>query len=538
MKLLAWDFIIMVIRKGELDARQSPAGPGGNISLPTGPPARSLSAVTSWLGDFFRFWWSLAYWNLRKTAFRLRGRHPAECPCQHLSDSGLPYQTRCEAAAGWNRAQRFQRVCPLLVATPDGLRCSVAAENVRPFWFRAIACYGVALASLYLAGVLAVFFGLKGIGYEVGFDSVLWPTRWSEVRTAQEKLYARRAQAALAAGDFPAAVLALEMVNAINPRNLAAALALADLWQVSGRGGLADRLYERLLRDFPAQRLELAQRWYRALLARADYTRIKQLAPPLLREDERSRAAWLHALVFATRQSADPRPLRQLLAEPAGLPNWCVFVLTLEAAHQASDPRHDAALARVHPGFESPYVALYQADRLMAAGRHQDALRLLEGYGAQLPADEAGFRRLQAFQLLGWTALAAGEADTLLAFPMRPQLAAQFCAHLLRHPDRALLARFADRFVRDGPRPAPETFPYFSAVHLAAVRCGDQARGARVADLLRQQSAAGFRALDLLAATVRPHDPTARIDHLLPAVPLPTEVLYALLETHARPAAP
>lgn len=498
----------------------------------------TVARVISWLGDFFRFWWALPYWNLRKALFRLRGHDPARCPCQHPSDSGRPLQTRCEAASVWNRADRFRRVCPLLVDTPEGLRCSVAAGDVRPFWGRALGYLGGALLVLYLGGVLVAFLGLKQIGYEVGFDSVLWPTRWSEVRTAQERLYARRAQSALATGNYPAAILALETVTSLNPRNQAAALALAHLWQVSGRASLADAIYERLLRDFPAQRLEFAQLWYRALLARADYTRIKQLAPRQLRDDDRNRAAWLHALVFATRRSADPRPLRQLLAEPAGLPDWCVLLLTLELAHQVGDTSHDAALARAVPAAGSAYVALYQTERLAAAGRHEVTLQLLEAYGATVPADEAGFRRLQAYRLLGWSSLADAEADTLLSYPMRPQLAAQFCAHLLRHPDRALLARFADRFIRDGPRPQPEFVPHYAAVHLAAVRCGDTERAAYLAEILRRQSDAAFRSLDLLAAAVRRRDPAARIDQVMPAVPLPPEVQYALLETHARPATP
>lgn len=127
------------------------------------PPAYGRRVI-SWLGDFVRFWWALPYWNLRKTLFRLRGRDPVDCPCQHPSDSGLAYQTRCEAAATWNRAARVRCVCPLLVGTPEGLRCSIAAANVRPFWGRACAFAAGAFVALYLGGVLLAFLGLKGIG--------------------------------------------------------------------------------------------------------------------------------------------------------------------------------------------------------------------------------------------------------------------------------------------------------------------------------------------------------------------------------------
>jgi len=485
--------------------------------------------VTRWLGDFFRFWWALGYWNLRKTWFRLRGAVPLDCPCHNPSDSGLPRQTRCEAVASWHSPARFRRVCPLLVPTPEGFRCSVTAAEVRPFWGRAVGFAGAALLVIYLGLAGVAFFGLKRIGYEVGLTSVLWPGQWSEIRTAQERLYARRAQQALAAGDFPAAVLALETVTSINPGNQAASLALANLWQISGRASLADGIYQRLMLDFPAQRIEFARLWYRALLARADYTRIKQLAPVLLREDPASRAAWLHALVFATRRSGDPAPLQALLDDPHHLPPWCVLVLTLELDLQAKTGRHTAALGRVVADPGSPYVPLYQAERLIATGRADEAVTLLKGYEGRMPADEAGFRLLEAYTRLGWSALAAGEAESLLALPMRPQLAAQFSAYLIRRPNPELQARFVDRFVRDGPRPDADSLAYFAAAHLAAIRCGDQSRAAYLADILRSRAASDFRALGTLGEILRQPQQGARLDQVLPAVPLPTEVYYALL---------
>ena len=56
--------------------------------------------MTGWLGDFFRVWWALFYWNTRKTWFRLRGAHRDDCPCQTYSDSGHAMDSRCEAILG------------------------------------------------------------------------------------------------------------------------------------------------------------------------------------------------------------------------------------------------------------------------------------------------------------------------------------------------------------------------------------------------------------------------------------------------------
>ncbi len=492
--------------------------------------------VISWLGDFFRFWWGLLHWNARKTWFRLGSRDASTCPCQNPSDSGLALQTRCEAAATWNRSARFRRVCPLLVETPEGLRCSANTENVRPFWGRAAACYGAALLALYLAGAGALFFTMRGIGYEVGLSSILWPGRWSEVRVAQERMYARRAQQAMAAGNFQGAILALEMVCSLNPRNQPAALALANLWHVSGRSVQADSIYQRLMAEFPARRAERAQLWYRALLARADFARIKQLVPGLLREDERNRAAWLHALFFAARQTADPLPLNELLAASAALPDWCVLLLTIEHELLSGNMRNVGQLTRVWAEPATPYLPIYQVDRLISFGRHREALAVLEGYAGRLPADEAGFLRLRIYTLLGWTSLVETEAGTLLAYPMRPQLASQFSAFLIRHPNRDILARFADRFVRDGPRPDAESFPVYAATLLAAARCGDAQRTGYLTEIIRQQTSANLRAVGALSQLLRQNDDSVRLDRILPTVPLPTEVVYALLERYHRPA--
>jgi hypothetical protein len=183
-------------------------------------------------------------------------------------------------------------------------------------------------------------------------------------------------------------------------------------------------------------------------------------------------------------------------------------------------------------------MPVYQVERLVSFGRHQEALAVLDGYRGRLPADEAGFFRLQIYTRLGWTAPAETEADALLSLPMRPQLAAQFCAHLLRHPERPLLARYADRFVRYGPRPAPEAYPHYAATLLTAARCGDAERSDYLDQIIRQQITTDVRALGALREILAKSDASKRIELILPAVPLPTEVVYALLERPHHPPAP
>src|SRR5207253_1322402 len=94
------------------------------------------------------------------------------CPCQSPSDSGRAYETQCDACMSWSRPARFQRVCPLLVPTKDGMRCSANTPEVRPFWGRAFGFYGGVLFSIYLVGVITVFIFLRTIGYPVSIVHV------------------------------------------------------------------------------------------------------------------------------------------------------------------------------------------------------------------------------------------------------------------------------------------------------------------------------------------------------------------------------
>jgi len=128
--------------------------------------------VIGWTADFFRLAWSLLYWNARKSCFRLRGG-ARRAPRQHPRDSGRALETQCEACLHWDRPARFARVCPLLVATPVGLRCSARAVDVRPFWGRAGRYFGGVLAGIYLFGALSFFAFLRTIGYPISIVHVV-----------------------------------------------------------------------------------------------------------------------------------------------------------------------------------------------------------------------------------------------------------------------------------------------------------------------------------------------------------------------------
>jgi tetratricopeptide (TPR) repeat protein len=487
--------------------------------------------VIGWLGDFFRYWWALFYWNARKTWFRMRGAHRDDCPCQTYADSGHALDSRCEAVTHWNQPARFKRVCPLLVQTPQGWRCSVNAESVRPFWGRAV-LYGAALSLvLYLAATLLVFGVLRSASYKTSYLSVAWPPRWNELRKSQENLYVARAQQALQAGNYQEAILSLEMVTQLNPGNYPAGLTLAGLSQVAGQPYVADHIYERLMRDVPDQRRATAQIWFRTLLARGAYPRIKTLATVMLSEDPAERTVWLNAVFFACRQTRDSAFLGTVLSQHPHLPEWCTELIGIE--HLLLQGHTDRALPRLNRVYRRPaaaYIPYYQIDRLLRLGLHDQANILLQTYDRQLQPNEAAFLRLRSYQAKGWTSLVSAEFDSLLRYELSPPLATQFCAYLVSHPDPALFASFSARFETTGMPVNADTVSLYHAAYLAAVLAGDAPRADQLLARITQYTASDARVLRGLGELLGKQAGDSRLPRILPLVPLPTEVTYAILE--------
>ena len=485
--------------------------------------------MTGWIADFFRFWWALFYWNTRKTWFRLNGAHRDSCPCQNFSDSGHALDSRCIAVELWQKPTRFRRACPLLTETKEGWRCGVDAERVRPFWWRAIGYFGAALLVLYLLGSIAVYAVLHAANYEVTYWSVAWPPHWSGLRHSQEKLHATRAQKALEEGNFKAAILSLETVCQLNPRNYSAGIALAQLVQLAGQPAVAEHIYARLMNDVPEQRAATARIWIRPLLARRAYAEIKPLATAMLSEDSSQREAWLHALLFATRLTHDQEALRPLLKNEAGLPNWCIELIGIEQL--LLENRLDLALPRLYRIHIRPavtYIPSYQVDRLLRIGRPEPAGLLIDAYGAGLPADEAAFLRLRVFRAKQWTSLLESEYDTLLSFPLTPRLTALFSASLLEQAAPELLTRFLDHFLQQGPVLSSETLPLYHAAYLAAILGGETARAGNLAVIISRFTSSDAKTVRRLGELLLSDAPPLEITRLLPLVPLPLEVIYAL----------
>jgi hypothetical protein len=487
--------------------------------------------VIRWLGDFIRLWWALFYWNTRKTWFRLRGAQRDDCPCQNCSDSGLALDTRCEAVVHWAHPGRFRRVCPLLVETSDGWRCSVEAEGVRPFWGRAACFFGGLLLALYLLGAVTVLTVLRSANYDVSLVTVVWPPQWHLLRAAREKLYADRAQQALTKGNFQEAMLALEMICEINPRNYSAGLALAGLAQVAAEPYVSSHIYERLMRDVPEKRIATAQIWFRTLLSRGAYDQIMPLAATMLSEDPIQRGPWLNALLFSARQAHDPQFLVATLEDNPHLPAWCTDLIGIE--QDLLEDRPGTALpllGQIHGQPVAPYVPYYQIDRLLLLGQPDRAGNLLNAYGPQVRPDEAAFLRLRIFVAKGWTSLIASEFDNLLQFPLSPRLASQFCAYLLSHPSPKLGRLYLDRFDQAELNLTVETVPLYQATYLVAIVANEPDRAEAIRGKIMKFTSSDAKVLRGLGSLLKANERDPRLSRILPLVPLPTEVLYAILE--------
>jgi hypothetical protein len=181
-------------------------------------------------------------------------------------------------------------------------------------------------------------------------------------------------------------------------------------------------------------------------------------------------------------------------------------------------------------------VPYYQVDRLLRHGYPDEALKLLNAYGARVAPDEAAFLFLRLYHAKDWRALYDTEIGTVLQLPLSPRVTAQFCAHLIRNPDPGFLAEFGDKFVGEGPSLSAETLPLYHATYLAAALAGDQERAGKILAQINRFTGADSRVLRGLAELLATGQADARLTRMLPLVPLPIEVVYAALERSWAPA--
>lgn len=477
--------------------------------------------------DFLRFWWELIALNWRKTRFRFRG---GKSPCQAPSDSGKAGETLCEASALWDRQGRFRRVCPKLVATPGGWRCSVNAEDVRPFWGRAFAYYGGTAAGLYLLITLLVFGVFRGIGYQVSYPGVAWPPAWHHFNVVRSDYFFEKGKRALSENRIREANIALGLAYEFNPRNYEAGFALAQLWQ-SGLASQSDRVYQKLLRTNPAASASTAQGWAQALLWRGDFAQLSHLAIERLGLDPSLSAAWMHALIFSSRRLQDPAGLTRALSLP-NLPPETRSILRLESAALSGEA---TATARVltSPLTEnaSAYARYYQISFLIRSGNSGRALELLASYGEKLSPDERVALSLSALAQLGKTTELRREAEALLVTNQQPQIYTLLATHLIRYPDKAMLLATAGQLSTMPWAAEPEGLAANATLLCAAGLADESALVATLRTRMRKITGAPMRELDRAEDFLTQRNGTRQWGNFLPALPmLALDTVYALFE--------
>jgi hypothetical protein len=487
--------------------------------------------VLGWLADLFRLYTGLIYWNLRKSWFQLR-RGRAACPCQSPSDSGRAFETGCEACVQWHRPARFRRVCPLLVETKDGLRCSANTPEVRPFWGRAAGYYGGTLLGIYAAGVLCVFVFLRAVGYPVSVLDVGLPPRWHRLSHARAWYFFEQSRRAFAANHSAEGLLYLANAYEFDPSNYQIGITLAKNYQV-GQPAQSDRVFAQLMRDHPAQRDPTAWDWHRALLARGNFPRIAALARDEIVVDPAHGHAWMRALLFATRQTGDVTPLQELWADRSpAVTRWRQVIETELLVRRGRTAEARAALVRPWPADAPPYSIVYRVNALTGLHDTLAALDLLEANRATLRDDEAYVTlRLDALAAGGvkneWRAM----VDRVLT---QRDLASIkiLCAHLIRYPDAATFARLAEKVDREQVRLDADSAGIWFSLLCTAGAVGDQVRLHALTDKLKAASQSPFLALVGVEAFFLGRTAERRITTILPILPLPTEVAYALLERY------
>jgi hypothetical protein len=487
--------------------------------------------MPGWLADLFRFFWGLFYWNARKTLFRWRGGH---CPCQNPSDSGRALETTCDACLHWHQPARFRRVCPLLVTTPNGLRCSANTKDVRPFWGRAAGFYSGVLAASVLAAVLVVFVFLRGIGYPMRFMAVAWPPAWSEIRIARGEYFFQKALRAIAANRPKEAALAFRNAYECNQHDYRTGLMLANFFQV-GQPAQANFIYARLLHDDPAQSVLIAEQWYRGLLARGDFPEIAQLVPVFLARDAADAQVWMHAMFFATRRLGDTKPLLQLLAQGYPLAPDLRHLVEIELLIEngRTNEAHEA-LRALH--VDRSYIAYYQTSELTALGFLDEALAAINNHASLLPAQDTSALRLDTFAAKGWPSLVRNEVELVLSAPSSPASVELLCTYFIRHPDPKL---FAELFEKLRHEPLPQTTATYQAtvaLFCAAGVNGDWPNLLVARNALRQIGLPSFGNLDQAEAFFRGKSNPQRIGNILPLFqPPPFAIAYATAKDRLSP---
>lgn len=482
--------------------------------------------------DGLRALWALLYWNARKTWYVLKGRK-GPAPCQHQYDVKDGLAPRCDAVWHWNAPGRFHRVCPALVHTPEGWRCSAAPAHVRPYWGRALGIYGLLVAGLYLGTTGGLWLLWQKVGYrEVAYVDVAWPGRWSRVKPAQASHFRAQARGAMARGDLPSALLALSTAEQFERGGYEERLLLARLWVQAGNVGYADRFFRGIVADFPDRAAEAAVAWHDQLLASGQLAMLADLCVQRISVGGGGRAAegpWEFSLTFALdRGRLAETMVRGWEHEAANLPVRVRGLSEALVRWQRGEPDEAARLLAAMRFERDELLSVRrQIEWLARLGRPGEAGLVLNRHAAMLGEFEAAALRYHIDMVSGDRDAARANFIGLLRGPLTPAQADRLCSLVIGARDGASLRRTPGFFALE---PLNAHGLSQAAFWVAALACDTPslAEGARK----RYEAATGGGMLP--AVTTLDFHKRNPADHESPLfiasfVPLPRETIYALI---------
>lgn len=419
-----------------------------------------MSAVlrrgVKWAADSLRFLTGAFYWNFRKSVYVLRRRRGG-CPCQNESDDSIPGKVRCDAVMHWHQPGRFRKICPLLVQTPEGWRCSVHASQVRPFWGRVVLGSAVGAVGLYLVAVLVVFAGFRWIGHvPVEFTQIAWPGHWQRVGAVQSDALFKRAMLAFREGRLNEAELALSTAQARDPNNFEAGLLLAQITMFKRSYLYADDLFANLWRRHPEHKLRTALVYHDTLLGTDRMDTLSEWAIGIASEDQQRASAWIRSALVAARSlppsaveewlGRNEAVLRRLAPHPRRL-------LVAEIAARAAGPEAGVAeLERGQLGALNAFYLMYHIQRLADWGRVREAQMYLDRHGAVLGDFDRQLTQAAIAHRGNDVVGMQAAFRAVLRLPLTAQRIERIAAWLIGHPDAGLYRELHARLRNDPKR--------------------------------------------------------------------------------------
>jgi tetratricopeptide (TPR) repeat protein len=355
------------------------------------PFARGAGA---WFHDALYLIASLFVWNWRKSRYQ-KSRGAMRCPCQSLSDSGRPGESRCEASYYLKDPRRFSIVCPALKTTANGLRCHHRLEDVRPYWGRTIIAVLIALTLIYGLAVTSAFGVVRTQGIaSARWVDCAWPANWSNISVARATHHRTLAEIALARDDFHAAIRSLSRaVNAV-PDRWADGLLLAKLYEQIGQFAASEELFQSLAQRFPENADHITAVHHDAVLTSQRYESLQELAlNRITLPDSATSIPWIEALLFSTALSDTPTTVWTTF--PAHCDQLTIdhrILLSIVAPPENSEAP-ELTQEILNHDFENPRLAAFRWKLLWLTGKSEIAQTAFRKDEPLIPAYESSLAR-------------------------------------------------------------------------------------------------------------------------------------------------